>query len=109
MDMDDGAPYTPYTIDAAIADALEQLERTPVPDPSPAVQHWIWTGTKLVRASPEAAERRRQQAVLEQAELYLLLEQQKACRQRRRQAYRRLARRLLPPLRYLADRWRAER
>jgi hypothetical protein len=106
MDMDD---LSPYTIDAAIADALDQLEQTPVPDPSPAVQHWIWTGTRLVRASPEAVERRRQRAVLEQAELYLALERCKARRQRRWQAYERVAGCLVAPLRSLADRWRAER
>jgi hypothetical protein len=105
MGMDD----LPYTIDAAIADALEQLEWKLDSDPSPAVQHWIWTGTRLVRASPEAAERRRQQAALEQAELYLILERQKACRQQRRQAYRRLAGHLVSPFRYLAGKWRPER
>jgi len=104
--MDD---LTPYTIDAAIADALDQLERTPVPDPPPAVQHWIWTGTRLVRASPEAVERRRQQAVMEQAELYLALERRKALWRRRRQVYQRVARRLVAPFLSLADRWRAER
>jgi hypothetical protein len=105
MEMDD----LPYSIDAAIADALEQLESSPDSDPSPAVQHWIWTGTRLVRASPEAGERLRQQVALEQAELYLLLERQKAWRQKRRQAYQRLAGRLASPFRYLADKWRAER
>jgi hypothetical protein len=73
------------------------------------VQHWIWTGTKLVRVSPEMVERRRQQAALEQAESYLLLERQRARRQRRRQAYWRLVERLVSPLRYLAERWQAGR
>jgi hypothetical protein len=105
-DMDD---LTPFTIDAAIADALDQLERAPVPDPSPAVQHWIWTGTRLVRASSEVVERRRQQAMLEQVELYLLLERRKTRRHQRRQAFGKLAGRLVSPLRYLAERWRSER
>jgi hypothetical protein len=99
----------PFTIDAAIADALDQLERPPVPDPSAAVQHWIWTGTRLVRASPETLHRRYQQAALEQAEMYLLVERRKARRQRRRQALRRFAGRLVSPLLYVAERRRAGR
>jgi hypothetical protein len=104
--MDDSIPYT---IDAAIADALDELDWTLVPGPSPTVQHWIWTGTKLVRVSPEALESRRRQAVLEQAESYLLLDRRKALRQRRRQALQRIAGRLVLPFRYLAERWQAER
>jgi hypothetical protein len=99
------ADAIPYTIDAAIAYALERLESDPYPDSSASVQHWIWTGHRLVRASPEEVERLRQQEAWEQAEIQLLHEMQKAHRQRRLQSYRRLARRLVAPLRHLSRRW----
>jgi hypothetical protein len=99
------AEITLYTIDQAIADALEQLDRKPCPEPSADIAHWLWTGTRLVRASPEAVERIHQQEALEQADLQLLLEHQRDYRQQRRQAYRRLAARLVSPLRYLIQRW----
>lgn len=102
-----GAGTAPYSIEAAIADALDRLTSDPAPDSTAGVQHWIWTGHRLVRASPEAVERLRQQEAWEQTELQLLHEMQKACRQRRRQSYRRIARRLVAPLRHFIESWRS--
>jgi phosphoglycolate phosphatase-like HAD superfamily hydrolase len=102
-----GASTVPYTIEAAIADALDRLTSDPAPDSTAGVQHWIWTGHRLVRASPEAVERLRQQEAWEQAELQLLHEMQRAYRQRRRQSYRRIARRLVAPLRHIIESWRS--
>jgi hypothetical protein len=50
-------------------------------------------------------ERLRQQEAWEQAELQLLHEMQKAHRQRRLQSYRRIAERLVAPLRHLSRKW----
>jgi phosphoglycolate phosphatase-like HAD superfamily hydrolase len=100
-----GADTAPFTIEAAIADALDRLTSDPAADSTAGVQHWIWTGHRLVRASPEAVERLRQQEAWEQAEFQLLHEMQKAYRQRRRQSYRRIARRLVAPLRHLLASW----
>jgi phosphoglycolate phosphatase-like HAD superfamily hydrolase len=102
-----GADTAPYTIEAAIADALDRLTSDPAPDSTAGVQHWIWTGHRLVRASPEAVERLRQQEVWEQAELQLLHEMQKAYRQRRRQSYRRIAEWVVAPLRHIIESRRA--
>jgi len=104
------AETTPYTIDEAIADAIEQITGEPLPDPYTGdheIQYWIWTGNRLVPASPEAAERIRQQEAMEQEELHRLHERQNAYRQQRRQSYRRLAKRLVSPLYHLLERWGA--
>lgn len=98
-----------YTIDAAIANALEQMTTKHFPDAHADIQYWLWIGHRLVPASPEAAERLRQQEALEQAELLLVHERQKAYRQRRQQSSRRLAKRLLAPLLLLIERWRLSR
>jgi phosphoglycolate phosphatase-like HAD superfamily hydrolase len=106
-----GADTVPYTIEAAIADALDQLTGESAPDSTADstadVQHWIWTGHRLVRASPEAALRLRQQEAWEQAELQLLQEMQQEYRQRRQQSYRRMAGRLVAPLRRVVESWRS--
>jgi hypothetical protein len=99
---------TPYTIHAAIADAVEQIGGEPFPDPftgDHTIEYWIWTGTRLVPASPEEAERLRQEEALEQEELRLLHLRQDAYRQHRRQSYRRFAKRLVSPLVRLVSRW----
>jgi hypothetical protein len=97
----------PYTIEAAIADALRRLSSDPALDSSADVQHWIWTGHRLVRASSEAALRLVQQEAWEQAELQRLHEIQRAHRQRRRQSYRRMAGRVAAPLRHILESWRS--
>jgi hypothetical protein len=93
-----------YSIEATIADAVEQLNREPFPDSPIGIQHWIWTGTRLVRASPEAEERARQQEALDQEEFQLLRERQKACRRQRWQFYRRIAGCMLSPIRHVTGR-----
>jgi hypothetical protein len=99
------ADTVPYTIEAAIADALDRLTSDPAPDSTAGVQHWIWTGHRLVRASPESVERLRQLEEWEQAELQRLYDTQKAHRQQRWRSYRRMARRLVAPLRHLLASW----
>ena len=100
----------PYTIEAAIADAQDRLTTShTTPDSSAAVQHWIWTGRRLVRASPEAVERLRQQEELEQAELQRLRQIQEAHRRQRRQSYRRIAKRLVAPFHHVIESWRSRR
>lgn len=84
----------------AASDALAALEDTdhanpagrtagnPFSDPSTGeqrIEYWIWTGSRLVLASPEAAERLRQQEALEQEELRLLRGYQRANILRHRQ------------------------
>ena len=99
---------TPYTIDEAIADAIEQMTSEPLPDPFTGdhdIEYWIWTGSRLVPATPEAAERLRQQEALEQEEFRLLRERQQAYRQQLWQSYSQFAKRLLSPLRHLVERW----
>jgi phosphoglycolate phosphatase-like HAD superfamily hydrolase len=98
-----GGHTAPYTIEAAIADALDRLTSDTAPDSTAGVQHWIWTGHRLVRASPEEVERLRQQEAWEQVELQLVHEMQAAYRQRRRQSYRRIARRVVAPLRHTIE------
>jgi hypothetical protein len=91
----------PYTIDEAITDAIEQMTGEPSPDPFTGVhniEYWIWTGSRLVPASPEAAERIRRQEALEEEEFRLLRERQRYYRIRRREAIRRMMRRLAAPL-----------
>ena len=97
-----------YTIEAAIADALDRLDGVP-PESAPTsdVKHWIWTGTHLVRASPQASERLRLLELIERAHLEHLNNLQRAYRQQRWQSYRRLAGRLVSPLRSLLERWRS--
>jgi len=107
-----GDDTLPYTIEMAIAEAIGRLTGDPLPnstlpDSTSGVQHWLWTGHRLVRASPEAAERLRQQELWEQAELQHLLEMQRAYRQQRRECYRRFANRAVAPLRHLMRRWRS--
>ena len=99
----------PYTIDEAIADSIEQLTGESFPDPFTGdhdIQYWIWTAGRLVPASPEAAERLRQQELLEREELQCLREYQRAERQRRQDIIVNLACRLVAPLRRLVKRWR---
>jgi hypothetical protein len=97
-----------YTIHNAIVDALAALNdpqatdsrnvegETTIerfPDPFTGDHHfeyWIWTGSRLVPASPEQAERLRQQEVLEAEEFRLLRERQRAYRVQRWQPYRRI-------------------
>ena len=108
----------PYTIDQAIAEAVDALDNKhatmktgeetaarPSSDPSAeeaGVQYWIWTGSRLVRASSQAAERLRQQEELEQEELRRLQERQRVFRLQRRHAYKRIMLSLILPLRRLA-------
>ena len=101
------AETTPYTIDAAIADALQQMTSKPFPDTP--VQYWLWTGHRLMPASPKAAERFRQQEAWEQEELRHVHERQQACRQQRRQAYQHFAKRLVAPLLHVVEGWRLSR
>ncbi len=98
------ADSTSFIIDEAIAYAVEQITCRPLLDASTGIEHWIWTGHRLVRASSEAAERLRQQEALEQAELQRLRERQKAHRQQLWQSYRRFAKRLVSPLHHLVKR-----
>jgi hypothetical protein len=95
-----------YTIEAAIADALDRLDGGSHPAPASDILYWIWTGTRLVQASPQATERLRLREFLERAELEQLHEVQAAYRQQRWQSYRRLAGRLVSPLRSMLERWR---
>jgi hypothetical protein len=95
-----------YTIEAAIADALDQLHgRPPESAPPSDVAPWIWTGTRLVRASPQACECLHLLEILERAHLEHLHNLQRAYRQQRWQSYRLLADRLVSPLRSLLKRW----
>lgn len=99
----------PYTIEEAIADSIEQLSGQPFPDPFTGdhdIQYWIWTGDRLVPASPEAAERIHQQELLEQEELRRRRESGRAYRQERLDTTRRLARRLVASLQRQVQRWR---
>ena len=96
---------TSYSIDEAIQDAIQRLTDESVPDARTSIQYWIWTGTRLVRASPDEDLRLRQQEVLEQEELRLLSERQRALRQERRQACYRFAKILVAPLRHLMERF----
>jgi hypothetical protein len=92
---------SPYTIDEAIADAIEQIAGEPFPDPVTGdhnIEYWIWTGSRLVPASPETAERLRRQEALEEEEFRLLREHQRAHRQERWNTCLRLGRRLTIPL-----------
>jgi hypothetical protein len=55
---------SPYTIHEAIADAIEQMTGEPFPNPFTGdhnIEYWIWTGSRLVPASPEQAGRLRRQ------------------------------------------------
>jgi hypothetical protein len=97
-----------YTIDNAIVDALAALNgpkatdsrnvegETTIelfPDPFTSDHHfeyWIWTGSRLVPASPEQAERLRQQEALEAEEFRRLRESQRAYRVQLWQPYRRI-------------------
>jgi len=108
----------PYTIDRAIAEALAALDETDATieagqetanrrssDPSADeadIEYWIWTGHRLVQASPKATERLRQQEELEREELRFLQGRQRIYRLRRRQAYRHFLLVLVLPLRRLA-------
>ena len=96
-----------YTIEAAIADALDRLEGRPHRTSRNGGEHWIWTGTRLVRASPQASERLRLLEIAERAELERLHQLQAARRRQQWQAYRRLVGRLVSPLRSLIERWRS--
>jgi hypothetical protein len=99
---------TSYTIDEAIADAIEQMTSEPLPDPFTGdhdIEYWIWTGSRLVPATPEAADRIRRQEALEEEEFHLLRERQQVYRQQLWQSYRRLAKRLVSPLHHLVERW----
>ncbi|MGO8951072.1 MAG: hypothetical protein ACLQUY_26140 [Ktedonobacterales bacterium] len=107
-------PSAPYTIDRAISDAVAAIDEvdatietgeeeaaSPSPDPiadEAGVQYWIWTGSRLVRASPEASERVRQREELAHEELRRLEGRRRAYRLRRRQALEHLIMRLVSPL-----------
>jgi hypothetical protein len=91
-----------------VADAIEQIDGEPFPDPFTGdhnIEYWLWTGSRLVPASPETAERLQRQEALEQEEFRLLRERQRACRQQRWQAYKNLVHWLLSPLRGVVERW----
>jgi hypothetical protein len=93
---------TAYTIDAAIADAIEQMTGEPLPDPFTGdhdIEYWIWTGSRLVPATPEAAERIRQQEAVEEEEFRARRERQHLYTIRHQQAFRRVIGRLAVPLR----------
>jgi hypothetical protein len=95
----------PYTIDEAITDAIDQISGDPLPDPFTGdhnIEYWIWTGSRLVPASPEAAERIRRQEALEEEEFRLLRERQRFYRIRRWEAFRRIMGRLAAPLQQIA-------
>jgi hypothetical protein len=88
----------PYTIYEAIADAIEVMAGEPFPDPFTGehdIEYWIWSGSRLVPAPPEVAERLREQEARERAERRLVRERQQAYRQLRWQAFRRFKKRLL--------------
>jgi hypothetical protein len=92
---------TPYTIDEAITDAIEQITGDPPTDPFTGdhnIEYWIWTGTRLVPASPEDSERLRRQEALEEQEFRLMRERQHLYRIRRREVFRRIIWRLAAPL-----------
>ncbi len=101
---------TPYTIDQAIGDALDTLDglhatidigaesaRVESSDPhagDSGIEYWIWTGTRLVRASQEESERLRQVEVLDQEELRRLRGRQRLYRLQRWQSCKRFLSRL---------------
>jgi hypothetical protein len=100
-----------YSIDQAIADAIEQMDHDPLPDPFTGdhnIEYWIWTGRRLVPASPEESERLRRQEALEEEEFRLLRKRQCLTRVRRRQAFRRIIERLMAPLRHITATRRTE-
>jgi hypothetical protein len=100
-----------YSIDQAIADAIEQMDHDPLPDPFTGdhnIEYWIWTGRRLVPASPEESERLRQNEALQEEDIRLLRERQRLTRVRRRQAFGRIIERLMAPLRHVAATLRTE-
>jgi hypothetical protein len=91
----------PYTIDEAITDAIEQISGDPLPDPFTGdhnIEYWIWTGSRLVPASPEESLRLRRQEELEDEAFRARRKQQHLNRIRLRQALRHSLRRLAAPL-----------
>ncbi|GEM_PF-2365503 len=77
-----------YTIDEAITDAIEQISGEPFPDPFTGeheIEYWIWTGNRLVPASPDTVERLRQQEELLREEARLAREQRRTLPVRLRQ------------------------
>lgn len=123
VEHDDAAPASNhYTMDQAIADVLAALDdphatgakdltdeeaRAPFPDPFTGdhnIEYWIWTGSHLVPASPDQAERLRRQEALEEEEFRLVRECRRVYRQQRWQSYSQVAQRLLAPLCNLAER-----
>jgi hypothetical protein len=94
-----------YTIDQAIADVLATLDSADdtgaqgitdeaddalFPDPFTGdhhIEYWIWTGGRLVPATPDQAERLCWQETLEAEELRSRRERQRANRQQRWQSY----------------------
>jgi hypothetical protein len=96
-----------FTIEAAIADALDRLEGGPQRAPASDAQDWIWTGTRLVRASPQASEHLRLLEIVERAELERLHQLQVAYRRQRWQSCRHLAGQLASPLRSFVKRRRS--
>ena len=123
VEYDDPAPASNhYTIDQAIADVLATLDvphdtgakdRTDeaasaaFPDPFTGdhnIEYWIWTGGRLVPASPDQAERLRRQEALEEEEFRLRRERQRAYRQERWQSYSQVVQWMLVPLHHLASR-----
>jgi hypothetical protein len=79
----------------------------PFPDPFTGdhnIEYWIWTGSRLVPASPEQAERLRRQEALEEEEFRLLRERQQALRQQHWNAWLRAGKRLALPLLRLMER-----
>jgi hypothetical protein len=99
----------PYTIDDAITDAIEQITGDPLPDPFTGdhnIEYWIWTGSRLVPASPEESKRLGRQEALEEEEFRARRERQRFNRIRRRQAFGRIIGRLMEPLRAVAAKFR---
>jgi hypothetical protein len=117
VEHDDPAPATKhYTIDQAIADVLATLDTAddtgakgitdeafdaPFPDPFTGdhnIEYWIWTGGRLVPASPDQSQRLRRQEALEEEEFRSRRERQRAYRQQRWQSCSQVMQRLLAPL-----------
>jgi hypothetical protein len=91
----------PYTINEAITDAIEQITGDPLPDPFTGdhnIEYWIWTGSRLVPATPEQSERLRRQEELEDEEFRARRKQQHLNRLRLWHALRHRLRRLAAPL-----------
>jgi hypothetical protein len=111
-----------FTIDQAVVDVLaalhaphetgakgiiDEADDAPFPDPFTSdhtIEYWVWTGSRLVPASPDQAARLRRQEELEAEEFRLLQEHKRAYRQQRWQLYSQVVQWLLVLLHHLAAR-----